>query len=96
MGLVEGEKDTGSDKGESMKAANILIAEVVDLFCLYLKKHLTHHALPQTFGRELSRKEESNEVRIQLWWICIDLNGGAQDLKFFVVPYNWNNQYRSS
>jgi hypothetical protein len=30
MRLVEGEKGTGSDKGESMKAANILIAEVVD------------------------------------------------------------------
>jgi len=28
--LVEDEKGTGSDKGESMKAADILIVEVVD------------------------------------------------------------------
>jgi hypothetical protein len=47
---------------------------------------LTQHALPQTFGRELSGNAEGNKVRIQLWWICIDLNGGAQDFKFFGVP----------
>jgi hypothetical protein len=34
------------------------------------KKHLTRHALPQTSGREFSGKVESNEVRIQLWWIA--------------------------
>jgi hypothetical protein len=65
--LVEDEKGTDSDKGESMKAADILIAEVLGPVSPISEETFDTACITQTFGRELSGKGESNEVRIQLW-----------------------------